>query len=314
MAPWGSRCSWVADAPTGGHLPLLPLRARLRPPAPVFTQPPGPFLTHFYTRVFYFSRGALLTHPAVHPSPRVLSPYLTCPSLSAHSRQYSEYFFMSLKKDSSCKHLKSNETSSNFLKKWLWLWWVGGLLGLMKQGKSRSESGFSAPGSKGVSSRRGFWPVARLAPPPPLFVLFSGSCPRWAVNTAAGSSKLCFQEKAFLFQPFQQKPGPSHMSFLEPAVQSGLWTLWPARCRARALHKRATSGWKFVGSEVGFLREKPRHDGWKKGFWTSKYQICPPWFQPKPPYLVKQGPKLCLTAFDILTGSSRTGMQHSGHI
>ena len=49
--------------------------------------------------------------------------------------------------------------------------------------------------------------------------------------------------------------------------------------------------------------EEPRHDDWKKGFWTSKYQKCPPWFQPKPPYLVKQGPKLCLTAFDILTGS-----------
>ena len=39
--------------------------------------------------------------------------------------------------------------------------------------------------------------------------------------------------------------------------------------------KMATSGWNFVGSEVGFLREKPRHDGWKKGFWTSKYQKCP---------------------------------------
>ena len=175
----------------------------------------------------------------------------------------------------------------------------------MKQGKSRSESGFRCHWIQGcVIKKVTLWPVAQLDPPTsPVRSYSQEAAPTdWRTQLLAAPSSVS-RRRHFFSSRFSKSLDRVICPSLSQPCSQGCGHSWMARCGVRALDiKMATSGWNFVGSEVGFLREKPRHDGWKKGFWTSKYQKCPPWFQPKPPYLVKQGSKMCLTAFDILTG------------
>ena len=60
---------------------------------------------------------------------------------------------------------------------------------------------------QGCVVKKGTLACCSAGPPPPLFVLFLGSCPRLVVNTAAGSSKLF--------------PGEG-ISF--PAISAKVWT------------------------------------------------------------------------------------------
>ena len=152
----------------------------------------------------------------------------------------------------------------------------------MKQGKSRSESGFRCHWIQGcVIKKVTLWPVAQLDPPTsPVRSYSQEAAPNdWRTQLLAAPSSVSRRRHFFSSRVSKSLDRVICPSLSQPCSQR-CGHSWMARCGVRAMDiKMATSGWNFVGSEVGFLREKPRHDGWKKGFWTSKYQKCPPWFQ-----------------------------------